>query len=121
MPVISRRKANPTSARDAFENWQPDRCRNGLAIVEKFIESQNRISWSKPAGAFSGFLAVEGMTDSTAFAKRLLLEAKVGVAPGIAFGSDGESYIRVCFASTEATVGEALARVHSFVMNRGAK
>ena len=48
-------------------------------------------------------------------------ETGVALAPGVGFGSDGEGYIRVCFASTEATVGEALARLRFFVMNRGSK
>lgn len=100
---------------DSFVKWQLERCRNGLAIVEKFIASQNRISWSKPAGAFYGFLAVEGMTDSTAFAKRLLTEAKVGVAPGIAFGPrddrDNDRFIRICFAQDPKRLTEALDRI----------
>ena len=37
-------------------------------------------------------------------------------APGVGFGRDGEGYIRVCFASTEQTVKEALSRVKNFVM-----
>ena len=100
---------------DAFVKWQLDRCREGLAIVEKFVASQNRISWSKPAGAFYGFLAVDGMTDSTAFAKRLLEEAKVGVAPGIAFGAkddkENDRFIRICFAQDPTRLSEALDRI----------
>lgn len=100
---------------DAFVKWQLDRCREGLAIVEKFVASQNRISWSKPAGAFYGFLAVDGMTDSTAFAKRLLEEAKVGVAPGIAFGAkddkENDRFIRICFAQDPKRLSEALDRI----------
>jgi aspartate/methionine/tyrosine aminotransferase len=100
---------------DAFVKWQLERCRNGLALVEKFIASQNRISWSKPAGAFYGFLAVEGMTDSIAFAKRLLVEAKVGVAPGIAFGPkddrDNDRFIRICFAQDPTRLSDALDRI----------
>ena len=100
---------------DAFVKWQLDRCREGLAIVEKFVASQNRISWSKPAGAFYGFLAVDGMTDSTAFAKRLLEEAKVGVAPGIAFGpkdeKENDRFIRICFAQDPKRLSEALDRI----------
>lgn len=100
---------------DAFVKWQLERCRDGLAIVEKFIASQNRFSWSKPAGAFYGFLAVEGMTDSMTFAKRLLEEAKVGVAPGIAFGPktdrDNDRFIRICFAQDPDRLSEALRRI----------
>ena len=34
------------------------------------------------------------------------------------FGRDGEGYIRVCFASTEATIADALDRLKKFVMSR---
>ena len=104
---------------DAFVKWQLERCRNGLAIVEKFIASQNRFSWSKPSGAFYGFLAVDGMTDSMSFAKRLLDEAKVGVAPGIAFGPetdrDNDRFIRICFAQDPDRLSEALRRIASAI------
>jgi len=57
---------------DKFVAWMVDRCRTGLGIVDKFLAENNRMSWSKPAGAFYGFIQVEGMTDSIGFAKRLL-------------------------------------------------
>ena len=98
-----------------FVKWQVERCRHGLAIVEKFMAENNRMSWSKPAGAFYGFIAVEGMTDSMAFAKRLLEEAKVGVAPGIAFGpkddKENDRFIRICFAQSPERLSEAMERI----------
>ncbi len=100
---------------DDFIKWQVERCRAGLAIVEKFIASNNRMSWSKPAGAFYAFIAVEGMTDSIAFAKRLLEEAKVGVAPGIAFGpktdKQNDRFIRLCFFQAPEGLSEAMDRI----------
>jgi aspartate/methionine/tyrosine aminotransferase len=36
----------------------------------------------------------------------------------VGFGRDGEGYIRVCFASTEATISDALARLKKYVMSR---
>jgi aspartate/methionine/tyrosine aminotransferase len=73
------------------------------------------MSWSKPAGAFYAFIAIDGMTDSIAFAKRLLEEAKVGVAPGIAFGpkSDkrNDNFIRLCFFQDAERLGEAMERI----------
>jgi aspartate/methionine/tyrosine aminotransferase len=44
---------------------------------------------------------VEGENDSLAFAKRLVLEAGLGLAPGVAFGPEGEGWLRWCFASRE--------------------
>jgi aspartate/methionine/tyrosine aminotransferase len=55
------------------------------------------------------------MTDSIGFAKRLVVEAKVGVAPGIAFGlpddRDNDRFIRVCFAQPPARLTEAMDRI----------
>lgn len=100
---------------DTFVEWMVARCRTGLGIVEKFLAEQNRMSWSKPAGAFYGFIAVDGMTDSIAFAKRLLADAKVGVAPGIAFGpkddEENDRFIRICFAQAPERLSEAMERI----------
>ena len=100
---------------DDFIKWQIERCRTGLSVVEKAIAGHNRMSWSKPAGAFYAFIAIEGMTDSIAFAKRLLDEAKVGVAPGIAFGpkddKDNDRFIRLCFFQDPERLSEAMARI----------
>jgi aspartate aminotransferase len=55
------------------------------------------------------------MTDSIAFAKRLLEEAKVGVAPGIAFGpksdKQNDRFIRLCFFQAPERLGEAMERI----------
>jgi aspartate aminotransferase len=100
---------------DEFIAFMREMSRKGRDIVEAFLKSQNRMSWSKPEGAFYGFLAVDGMTDSMAFAKRLVEEAKVGVAPGIAFGSpsdkDNDRFIRICFAQSSSLLEEALGRI----------
>jgi aspartate/methionine/tyrosine aminotransferase len=91
------------------------RCREGRDIVENFLAGQNRMSWSRPEGAFYGFISVEGMTDSIAFAKKLLQDAKVGVAPGIAFGlpsdTDNDRFIRICFAQSPDRLREAMDRI----------
>ena len=73
------------------------------------------VSQPEPQGAFYAFPRIDGLTDSTAFASQLLAETGLAVAPGVGFGSDGEGYIRVCFAATEATVMAALSRFHRFV------
>lgn len=100
---------------DDFLASMVERCRNGRDIVERFLGSQNRMSWSRPAGAFYGFIAVDGMTDSIGFAKRLLQETKVGVAPGIAFGLPGDRendrFIRICFAQSPERLEEAMRRI----------
>ena len=64
-----------------------------------------------PPGAMYAFFRVEGMTDSLAFCKRLVLEANLGLAPGIAFGPEGEGFVRWCFASSEERLIEGVERL----------
>jgi aspartate/methionine/tyrosine aminotransferase len=63
-----------------------------------------------PPGAMYAFFRVAGVTDSLAFCKRLVREAKLGLAPGIAFGPEGEGFVRWCFAAGEARLVEGVER-----------
>jgi aspartate/methionine/tyrosine aminotransferase len=47
------------------------------------------------------FFRVPGAGDSLAFAKRLVAEHGLGLAPGAAFGAEGEGWLRWCFASQD--------------------
>jgi len=100
---------------DAFRAEMLERCRKGRDVVQTFIDGQNRIRWMRPEGAFYGFLKIDGMTNSLAFAEDLLRSARVGVAPGSAFSSSddaqADSYIRVCFAQDAKLLAEGLSRI----------
>ena len=54
-----------------------------------------------PEGGMYAFFRVEGQDDSLAFAKRLVVEAGLGLAPGSAFGDEAEGWLRWCFASSD--------------------
>jgi aspartate/methionine/tyrosine aminotransferase len=54
-----------------------------------------------PPGGLYAFLKIEGQNDSLALAKRLVAEHGLGLAPGIAFGPEGEGWLRWCFASRD--------------------
>ena len=45
--------------------------------------------------------ASTGEDDSLALAKRLVAEHGLGLAPGVAFGPEGEGWLRWCFASRD--------------------
>lgn len=72
----------------------------------------------KPEGAFYLFPKVEGVTDSFEFCKRILMETRVGLAPGVAFGAGGEGSIRICYASEMKILEDAMARLGSFMKSR---
>ncbi len=54
-----------------------------------------------PLGGMYAFFRVPGADDSLAFAKRLVAEHGLGLAPGAAFGAEGEGWLRWCFASED--------------------
>src|SRR5579862_3316159 len=68
-----------------------------------------------PDGAFYLFVKIDGVTDSFEFCKKLLLETKVGLAPGVAFGAGGEGNVRICYASRRDVVEEAMSRMARFL------
>ena len=63
-----------------------------------------------PPGAMYLFLGVEGVVDSVSFAKQLVREQKLGLAPGVAFGVEGEGYLRWCFASSIERLEDGIGR-----------
>ncbi len=88
-----------------------EHCANGRELVGEALSGINRVHYAAPDGAFYAFVGVEGLADSLAFAKRLVHEHKVAVAPGIAFGDAGEGYLRVCFAQSADKLESAMARL----------
>ncbi len=54
-----------------------------------------------PPGGMYAFLRIDGEDDSLALAKRLVAQAGLGLAPGIAFGPEAEGWLRWCFASRD--------------------
>jgi aspartate/methionine/tyrosine aminotransferase len=69
-------------------------------------------------GAMYSFFKVLGVTDSLAFCHDLISETGLGLAPGIAFGPEGEGYLRWCFASELPRIDDGVARLRSY-MERG--
>lgn len=70
----------------------------------------------EPYGAFYVFPCIKefGMT-SEEFATKLLMEEKVAVVPGTAFGDCGEGFLRISYAYSLENLKEAVARIHKFV------
>jgi aspartate/methionine/tyrosine aminotransferase len=64
------------------------------------------------------FFRVDGEKDTLALCKRLVTEAGLGLAPGSAFGDEGEGYIRWCFASSIERLDEGVRRLEGFLRAR---
>ena len=59
------------------------------------------VELATPRGGMYAFFRVQGQGDSLAFAKRLVAEHGLGLAPGAAFGPEAEGWLRWCFASRD--------------------
>jgi aspartate/methionine/tyrosine aminotransferase len=57
------------------------------------------------------FFRIDGVTDSLAFCKRLVREVGLGLAPGSAFGPEGEGYVRWCFAADIDRLADGVDRL----------
>jgi aspartate/methionine/tyrosine aminotransferase len=89
------------------------RCRAARDVAIDGLRACRRVSVARPEGAFYAFFRVDGVSDSLAFAKELLHTAKVGLAPGSAFGPMGEGWLRMCFAREPAAMEEAVGRLRA--------
>ncbi len=88
-----------------------ERCRQGRDLVTQRLSTLPRVRLACPEGAFYAFFAVEGLTDSLDYAKQILDEVSVGLAPGSAFGPGGEGHLRLCFAGGTERLSTALERL----------
>lgn len=94
-PVIARTVARFRKARDL--------------LVDRLREFPD-VTVAVPEGAMYVFFRVNELTDSLAFCKRLVAEHGLGLAPGIAFGLEGEGFVRWCFASDTARLERGIER-----------
>ena len=76
------------------------------------------VSVPRPDGAFYLFPKIAGLEDSFDFCRRLLMERKVGLAPGVAFGNGGEGSVRICYAAGREVLEPAMERLAEFLESR---
>ena len=70
----------------------------------------------EPTGAFYVFANAKHLSnDSYKLAFDILEKARVGVAPGIDFGSNGEGYLRFSYANSLENIEEGMARLEKYL------
>jgi aspartate/methionine/tyrosine aminotransferase len=75
------------------------------------LRKLSRVRVANPDGTMYAFFHIEGVKDSLAFCKRLVREHGLGLAPGAAFGPEGEGYVRWCFAASDERLAEGIRRL----------
>ena len=95
---IAPRRARRCDGRapDGTSRRRPRRCLPGRPIPEAFKE-----------------------LGSMEFAKRLLIEAKIAVSPGIGFGEYGEGHVRIALVENEQRIRQAARNVRRFLGDIG--
>ena len=105
--------------------------RNGDHDIEKMrdeydgrrrylVEGLRRIGLPcfEPKGAFYVFPDIRSSgLSSDDFCEQFLLEEKVAVISGSAFGAGGEGFVRCCYATGMKDIAEALTRMDNFLTN----
>jgi aspartate/methionine/tyrosine aminotransferase len=94
-------------------------CRTGRTIVADRLAAMPRIRPIPSPGAFYAMFEIDGVTDTFQFCKRAVHEARIGMAPGTAFGKGAEKLIRLCYAKTPPLLHEAMDRLAVFVSGYG--
>ena len=116
---------SPTTAQYAVI----EACRNGDKEVDEMREEYNRrrrviikgltdagLKCFAPTGAFYAFPSIEGLgLSSEKFCERFLMEKKVAIVPGNAFGKCGEGHVRISYAASMENIQEAMKRLKEFV------
>lgn len=70
----------------------------------------------EPLGAFYVFPSIKSTGMSSAeFCEELLMQEKVAVVPGDAFGECGEGFVRICYSRSMDDIIEAVNRIKRFV------
>ena len=91
-----------------------ERLATRYALVADRLARMNSVEFVEPDGAFYAFFRLEGLDDSLETAKDILRKTNVGLAPGIAFGQQGEGFLRLCYAQPEDTLSRALDQLEQY-------
>ena len=111
--VVALKQGEPVIARTVT------RFRAARDFLVKELNAIDGVSTAVPSGTMYAFFKVEGVADSLEFCKRLVRDAGLGLAPGSAFGPDGEGFLRWCFASSQDRLAEGVKRLRNFLVRNG--
>jgi hypothetical protein len=110
-------RAGETALRDgeAFVRGMAEEVRRRVGFCYDALRGVPGITVARPEGSFYLFPRIEGLSDSFDFARSLLREKRVAVAPGSAFGNGGEGAVRLCCAADESVLEPAMERLVRFI------
>jgi aspartate/methionine/tyrosine aminotransferase len=106
--IAAVKEGEPVIARTRY------RFRKARDFLIKNLRDIPKVDVAVPTGTMYVFFKVDGVKDSLAFCKKLVRDVGLGLAPGSAFGPEGEGFVRWCFAASEEKLADGVARLKSF-------
>ncbi len=95
-------------------------CATGRGLVGDSLADLNRVRFAPPVGALlRAFVGADGLSDSLALAKRLVIDHKGRGGAGCGkLGAAGEGYLRICFAQSAERIERAMGRLREGLRER---
>jgi aspartate/methionine/tyrosine aminotransferase len=88
-------------------------CRDTLVPL---LQALPQVQVEPAKGGMYAFFKLDGYTDSLETAKKLVVEAGLGLAPGNAFAPEAQGWLRWCFASKDlARLGQGVERLERWL------
>ena len=88
-------------------------CRDTLVPL---LQALPQVQVEPAKGGMYAFFKLDGYTDSLETAKRLVVEAGLGLAPGNAFAPEAQGWLRWCFASKDLSrLGQGVERLEKWL------
>ncbi|MEL6623222.1 MAG: pyridoxal phosphate-dependent aminotransferase [Pseudomonadota bacterium] len=103
---------------ETFAAGEIARAAAGREIVCNALRGRNDLHFAPPRGAFYLLFGIEGETNSLDTALKLVDEARIGIAPGSAFGPGGEGFLRLCYLRSPDQLSEAMGRLTDWLDRR---
>ena len=107
--IAAVKEGEPVIARTRY------RFRKARDFLVSELRELPKVEVAVPTGTMYAFFRVQGVKDSLKFCKDLVREVGLGLAPGSAFGAEGEGFVRWCFAASEEKLGDGVTRLKRFL------
>lgn len=92
-----------------------ERCRRARDLTIQRLSAMPRVHLVPAPAAFYLMFSIDGSGETLPFAQRMVREARVGLAPGSAFGAGGEQHFRLCYACSTERIAKAMDRLEAFL------
>lgn len=103
---------------DGFISEQVERARKARDLLCATLVETGRVRLAPPPGAFYLFFAVDGVVNAHEGALDLVDSTGIGLAPGTAFGPEGQGFFRLCFNRRLDQIEDAAERIAGWIKAR---